>query len=266
MISMKRITVLLVFVMVLACGIAQAHMPGASDAPDTDLGPVVLLDGEVPVEITIDDIGAYHGKMSGAEPDVCVCGGCTYRALLCGINEIWGDEIPQRSDIGFSSGLVSDGALHCAWYITGTGPDMDEADAGTLTLLNPDRTVLTNCSKQARSKIAKERSTDNYYFEIERLSTGESVVLTVSEDVFTEGFHELRKKVKFSKNAGDEENEQFIADYSTVRDKFLLSPDYELFNEIEEKEDNSGVIPGAVFLCLIIVCCVGLFISAGKNK
>ncbi|KUK63050.1 MAG: hypothetical protein XD82_0562 [Methanoculleus marisnigri] len=264
---MKRAGFILLLAALVLCQGALAHMPGAAPAPEVDLGPIVVLDNGVPEEIGIDDIAAYHGELEGKEPDACICCVCMYRVLLAGISEVWGDEIPERSDIGVQSCLVSDGALHTAWYVTGTGPGVDAASAGRLTLVAPNGSALTDYSKQARMGIAKNRCLDDYLFEVTRLSTGESATLTLREDVFPEGFFELRRAVKVDKTATEAENAEFLEKWSSLRADLLQKPDYELFNEIElPEEEEPDVLGGGVFLALLCITGAGIVLMGKKHR
>lgn len=263
--NVKGMLLILLAVLAFSQG-AIAHMPGASPAPEVNLGPIVVSDDGVPVEITIDDVAAYHGEMEGKEPDACVCCACMYRVLLSGIGELWGEDIPERSDIGVQSRLVSNGALHTAWYVTGTGPGMDPASAGQLTLIAPDGSVLTDYSKEARMKIAKNRCFEDYEFVITRLSTGESVSLTLREDVFPEGFLDLRKKVKVNQTATGEEAAVFLAQWESLRDDLLQKPDYELFNEIEPPgEEEPDLVGGGIFLGLLCIAVAGMVVMRDRR-
>ncbi|GAB7015578.1 hypothetical protein [Methanogenium cariaci] len=261
---MKKIGLFVLFAALVLCQGVSAHMPGASPAPEVDLGPIVVSDNGVPVEISVDDVGKYHGMLEGKNPDVCVCCACTYRAILSGINEIWGDEIPERSDIGLKCGLISNGSVHAAWYVTGTGSDMDSNTRGKMELILSDGSVLTNQSPSAIKKASKARTPDSYWFEVSRLSTGDSVMLTVSEDMFPEGFAEMRKKVKFEKTASKDEIRQFVSDYTSVRDGMLQKPDYEIFNEVEEPDESPDVLGGGIFLTLLCAFCIGLVVMRRK--
>ncbi|KAF1076396.1 hypothetical protein [Methanogenium sp. MK-MG] len=260
---MKKLGIFVLLAALVLCQGVSAHMPGAAaPAPEVDLGPIVVSDNGVPVEISIDDVGKYHGMLEGKSPDVCVCCACTYRAILSGINEVWGDEIPERSDIGLKCGLISNGSVHAAWYVTGT--DMDPNNQGKLELILPDGSVLTNQSPSAIKKASKARTPESYWFEVSRLSTGDSVKLTVSDDVFPEGFAEMRKKVKFDKTASKDEIRQFISDYTSVRDGMLQKADYELFNEIEEPDESPDILGGGIFLTLLCGLCIGLVVMRRK--
>lgn len=169
------------------------------------LAPIVVRANGSPVSIGIDEISEYHGRLEGGEAHFCPCCASMYRILSAGIREVWGDEIPEQSDIGVQSRLVSNGALHTAWYVTGTGPEIGPDSASQVILVAPNGSVLTDYSEQARMKIAKNRTYDDYQFVIIRPSTGESANLTVRRDIFSEDFFELRKRVKIDKNATEDE-------------------------------------------------------------
>jgi hypothetical protein len=249
------------------CQGSLAHMPGAAPMPDVDPGPVVVSEDGVSVEITIDDVAVYHGEMEGKESDACICCACMYRVLLSGINELWGDEIPEQSDIVVESRLVSNGALHTAWLVTGTGPGMDPASAGRLVLVAPDGSALTDYSKEARMKIAKDRKYEDYQFVVTRLSTGESVYLSLREEVFPEGFLDLRKKVKVDLTATGEETTAFLAQWESLRDDLLQKPDYELFNEIEPpEEEEPDVVGGGIFLALLCIAVAGVIVMRNRRN
>lgn len=249
------------------CQVATAHVPGAAPAPEVDLGPIVVCENGVPVEIAIDDVAAYHGMMEGKEPDACICCACMYRALLTGIDEVWADEIPERSDIGVRCRLVSNGALHTAWYVTGTGPDMDAGSAGELVLVAPDGSALADHSKQTRMPIAMNRSIGDYWFVITRLSTGESATITVREDLFPKDFLELRRLVKVEKSATEDETAEFIEKWSTLRNDFLQKPDWELFNESEPPaEEEPDTVGGGIFLTLLCTAGAGIVLMRRRCR
>lgn len=264
--NVKGMLLILFAVLAFSQG-ALAHMPGAAPMPEVDLGPIVVSDGGVPVEITIDDVAVYHGEMEGKEPDACICCACMYRVLLSGISELWGDEIPERSDIGVQSRLVSNGALHTAWLVTGTGPGMDPASAGQLTLVDPSGSILTDYSKEARMKIAKNRCFEDYEFVITRFSTGKSVTLTVRDDIFPDSFLELRKAVKVDQTATEAETAEFLAQWESLRDDLLQKPDYELFNEIEPpEEEEPDIVGGGIFLALLCIAVAGMVVMRNRRS
>ena len=94
---------------------------------------------------------------------------------------------------------------------------------------------------------------DNYHFIITRLSTGDSVEISVSDEMFPEDFFDLRKKVKVEKTSSGEEDALFLSEWSDTRNRFLESQDWEIFNEIEEPEkEEPDVMGGSVFLACLI--------------
>lgn len=244
--------ILIVGFLILCPGVF-AHMPGASDAPDVDLGPLVLLENGEAVDISIDDVADYHGLMTNSEPDACICCICMFRVAKAGLGELFGDEIPERSDIGIVSYLPSPGSVHTAMLITGTGPKLDCDNPGQLQVLNPNGTEIDDLSNANLKSASAQRSMDNYHFIFTRLSTGESVEISVSDEMFPEDFFDLRKKVKVEKSSTDDENELFLSEWSETRDKFLESQDWEIISEMEEpEEEEPDVVGGAIFLVFLV--------------
>lgn len=251
--SGMRAGVIFIFALLVLCPGALAHMPGASEAPEVDLESIVILDGGVPVEIGIGDVADYHGLMTNSEPDACICCICMFRAAKVGLGELFGDEIPERSDIGITSYLPSAGSVHTAMLITGTGSKLDCEDKGQLQVLYLNGTELADLSNPSLKSASAKRSMDNYRFIFTSLSTGDSVEISVSDDMFPGDFFDLRKKVKVGKTSTEDENNLFLSEWSETRNRFLESQDWEIFNEIEEpEEEEPDVTGGAIFLtCLI---------------
>ncbi|HII99674.1 MAG TPA: hypothetical protein HA272_10595 [Methanoregula sp.] len=243
----QTIGIILLAALVLIVG-AYAHTLSSAPAPEQtpDLAPanpaapsdlIVISERGIPVEIGIDDIAAYHAKMEAEEdgtpvpeqPEIDPCCAWMYRSLFAGIHALWGDDIPDRSDISVASYLPSCGALHTGWYVTGTGPGMDTASAGRFILLKPDGTELTDTSHEARSKIAKNRNADSYRIVITRISTEESATVSLKNEVFPNRFFELFKKFKTDPAVTKEEVSAFKAARTAFRDNLVEKPDEELF-------------------------------------
>jgi len=219
------------------------HVGEAIPAPQPGgepLSPIIVEANGSVVSIGVDDIAAYNGMMEGEDPHFCVCCACMYRVLSAGIREVWGEEIPERSDIGIRSRLVSNGALYTGWYVTGTGPGMAPDQTSQVLLVAPNGSVLTDYSEQTRMKIAKNRSPEDYRFVGTRLSTGESADLSVRSEVFPPGFFELRQKVKVDKIATGSETAEFEAEWDTLMERFMQQQDDELFIRIETPEDGGN--------------------------
>jgi hypothetical protein len=274
---------------------AQAHMPGSKPPPEFELEPIVITDGGVEIEITVADIGDYHhtrmkeiktkmlkqkgktdeeiarviekefGDVSGAEA-ICSCASGAYRVAKLGISQVWGDEIPERSDIKIISRIPTMGSMQCFQYITGTGPKIPNVtNKGEFHMILLDGTEITDFS----IKNVKPRSIDmdaSYWnCIIIRKSTGEQFEVQVKDDALPEGFYELRKKVKFGipAVATGEEVDEFIVKYEEVRDGFLTLPDWELFDGIEEPFP----VGGAIFLGVLVIGLItGVSLGRGKKR
>ncbi|RZB28531.1 MAG: hypothetical protein AEth_02055 [Candidatus Argoarchaeum ethanivorans] len=206
-------TLVIMSILALSLTIAvDAHMPGAKPLPDFELTPIVINDGKTEMEIAIEDIGKYHG-------DICVCGSCAFRATQLGISQIWGDEVPAGDDIRIINRLPTPGSKDCFQYITGQG--IETNTKGEYKMILPDATVVANMTKKNLKKLSKHVSTDYFRFDVCRISTGECFEVAVEEQVFPDGYFELRKKVKFGipENATSEEKALFKSDWETIRER-----------------------------------------------
>jgi len=247
----KSKTVAIVIMSLLALSAAvisvDAHMPGAKAPQEFGLEPIVIDDGGTEVEITIEDVGNYHGG-------ICVCGGCAFRAAQLGISEIWGEEIPARDDLRIISKLPTPGSRDCFQYVTGTGPEIETKTKGEYKIILPDGTEVTNMTNKNLKKVSKSNTPDNFRFEICRKSSGECVEVVVKEGVFPDDYFELRKKVKYGENATSEERALFKSEWEDTRDTFLTSPDWELFEGVEEpEEEEPDVVGGAIFFSMLVI-------------
>ena len=278
----KTITIVtLVVLMALSTAVisVDAHMPGAKAPPAFELAPIVITDGGVEIEITIEDVGNYHNermaefkrntlkkqnktdeeidkiieKEFAGATGICPCSSCAFRAALLGISELWGDEIPERADIKFISRRPTPGATQCLQYITGTGPKVpDVTSKGELRLILPDGTEVTDLSVKNLKKYMVDMDLGNWNFVIIRKSTGDEFEVQVKEGVIPEAFSELRKKVKVEKTATPEEIDEFRVQWEAVRDAFLTQPDWELFEGVEEPEESFPV-GGAIFFSMLVI-------------
>ena len=243
---MKRIdkikTVVVVSLILLAVSTAiisvDAHMPGAKPLPEYELAPISIYDGDTLLEISIEDVGKYHGA-------ICGCGACAFRASQLGISEIWGEEIPTRDDIQIISRLATLGSKDCFRYITGTGAGIETKTEGEYKVILPDGTEVMDLSQSNLKKISTDNTRDNFRFDICRKSTGDCYEVAVKEEVFPEGYFELRKKVKFSvpAEATAAEKKTFKSKWADTRDKFLLQPDQELFEGVKKPAPASAPAP-----------------------
>ncbi len=245
----QTIGVILLAALVLIVG-AFAHSAGTASQDDITtapagpldpLSPIIVDNNGTQVRITIDDAVAYHAMMETEEdgtpvaeqPEIDPCCAWMYRSLSAGIRDIWGNDIPPRSDISVARYLPSCGALHTGWYVTGTGPGMDSASAGRFVLVKPDGTELTDTSHAARSKIAKSRTVDSYRIVITRLSTGESATVSLKTEAFPDRFFELFRKVNTDPSVTKEEVAEFNTVKDAVRDNLVQKPDAGLFSIVK---------------------------------
>ncbi|MCD6569913.1 MAG: hypothetical protein J7L53_04345 [Deltaproteobacteria bacterium] len=75
------------------------------------LSPILIYDKDELLEITIEDVGKYHG-------DICVCLTIAFRATQVAISQLWGSEIPKRGDFKIISGLPTPGSKDAFEFIT----------------------------------------------------------------------------------------------------------------------------------------------------
>ena len=233
----------------------DAHMPGAKAPPAFELSPIVIADDGTEIEITIEDVAEYHASRVKKEPQICLCLACAFRATQLGLSEVWGEEIPARDDIKIISRLPTPGSRDCFRYVTGTGPGIETKTMGEYKIVLPDGTEITNMTNKNLKKLSKDNTLDNFRFDICRRSTGECFEVVLKEGVFPGDFFELRKKVKFDpKNATEEERTLFKSEWEDTRDKFLTLQDWELFEGVEEpEEEEADVVGGAIFFSILVI-------------
>lgn len=240
-ISRCSLIVLCVTLLVATLGVkpVAAHVPEAAPPPEVEMTPIEVLDGESLVEISIDDVAAYHGQQMGMGPSKCLCLAWAFRAAQAGIEALWGEETPQRDDIKIVSTHPCRGSRHCFEFVTGTGPDTGAATRGTFSILLPDGTEVKSLDPNTRKELSKQTSAGTFTVTIMRESTGESFTAVVKEEIFPKDFFYLRKKVKFGipEPATEEERNRYVALYAETRDKFLTLPAWQLFEGIEEPEE-----------------------------
>lgn len=298
MIGVTALTLALVasLVMPLAVTPVEAHQPGAKPPPEFELEPIVICDGGAEIEITVADIGDYHhermkeiktkmlkqkgktdeeiakvikkefGDVTGADA-ICACAAGAYRVAKLGISQVWGDEIPERSDIKIISRIPTMGSMQCFQYITGTGPKVPNVTAkGEFHMILLDGTEVTDFSIKNVKPRSKDMDASYWNCIFIRKSTGEQFEVQVKDDALPEGFYELRKKVKFGipEVATGEEVDEFTTLFEEVRDGFLTLPDWELFEGVEEPFP----VAGAIFLGVLVIGIItgGVYTARGRKK
>ena len=277
-------------VMPLTATPVEAHMPGAEPPPEFEMEPIVISDGGAEIEITIEDVDNYHNecmkefktkmlKKKGKTDEeiakiiekefagatgTCPCTSFAFRAALLGISEIWSDEIPERSDIKITTRRPTPGATQCLQYVTGTGPKVPSVtNKGELEMILADGTEVTDLSVPSLKKHMKDMGIETWSIIIVRKSTGEEFEVQAVEDIFPEGFEELRRKVKMEGTATPEEIDEFRAMWEEVRDAFLTLPDWELFEGISEPFP----VGGAIFLGILVIGLItGVSLSRGRKR
>ncbi|MDO8842418.1 hypothetical protein [Methanocalculus sp.] len=260
---MRKIFIMLCIALVL-CQSVSAHLPGAAAAPEFELESIIVSEDGRHIEITIDDLAAYHGELQGEDPDISPAVAMVYRAVSSGILELWGDEIPERSDIGLKTTWISFCGIHSSWFITGTGPDMDPGYKGKAEFIGTDGKPLTNMTNQNVRKHAQAMKAEDMWFEITQLSTKRSVVRTISDDLNPAGFIELRHLAKVVENPKPEDIIAFASEYTVFRDALLEKPDFEIFNEVEEPKQS--ILAGGIVLALICGLGIGMIIMRRKKE
>jgi len=155
---------------------------------------VLIYDDSELLEITLDEVGAYHGK-------ICPCVAIAFRSTLRAFSEeaLW-DGIPVRGDVKIICAHPSDGHQMTFEYILESEEDV--------VIQPPAGTDIINITA------------DNYDYTFIRKSTGNSIELAVMEEVFPERFFELRTKKKLGTATG-EEKKAFKLLWEELKEKFM---------------------------------------------
>lgn len=165
----------------------------------SELSPISIYDEENLLELSIEDVGKYHG-------DICACAIAGFRATQLAIVQLWKDEIPKREDFKIISAFPGQGSQDAFEFITRA------KTRGDFRLELPEGTDIVNISKE------------NWIFIIIRKSTGEQLRIWLKEEVFPKGykkFFELRKKVKFEKTATLEEKKALGIDAQELKQRLM---------------------------------------------
>lgn len=142
----------------------------------TKLSPILIYDEDELLEITMEDVGKYHG-------DICVCLAIGFRATKLAISKLWSGEVPKRGDFKIISACPTPGSKDAFEFITRV---ITREKGNDFNLMLSEGTDIKNMSK------------DNYSFTFVRKSNNEQIKIRVKEGLFPKGFFELRKKVKFN--------------------------------------------------------------------
>lgn len=179
------------------------------------LSPISIYDKEDLLEISVEDVGKYHG-------DVCPCVVVAFRATQLAISELWSDEIPHRSDFRIITTSPTAGTQDTFDFITRAKTGMKRK--GDFKVELPEGTSIKKTTK------------DNYVFTFVRKSTNEQIKIWVKGEVFPPRLFELRTKVKFSEPtpATPEEKQAFKWAKERLKATFMRLPMHGLF-EFEKR-------------------------------
>ncbi|MCD6412603.1 MAG: hypothetical protein J7L54_00445 [Elusimicrobia bacterium] len=199
----------------LLCLVGMASA-GTTSVREKALSPISIYDEGHLLELSIEDVGKYHG-------DICPCVVVSFRAMKLAISKLWEDEIPDREDFKIISSLPSDGSEDTFEFITRV------KKRGDFSFDLP----------QGTSKL--KTSGKNYSFVFIRKSTDKRIKISVKKRVFQEiddRFFEIRKKIKLQK-ATKKEEKIFRLEKSKLKYVFMSLPPEDLFEFEYIKSDKN---------------------------
>ena len=173
----------------------------------SNLSPILIYDEDDLLEISIENVGKYHG-------DVCLCLTLAFRAIQLAISKLWQDEIPKRGDFKIISACPTPGSKDCLEFITRV---ITRGNGNDFKLELPTGTDIENMTS------------DNFAFLFIRKSTNDFIRIRMKEGLFPDGFFELRKIVKYGKKFTAEEEESFWATKRELIQKFMTLPIMSIF-------------------------------------
>ena len=173
-----------------------------------------IYDGEELLDITIEDVGKYHGE---GEIEICPCVACAFRSTQRAFSEeeLWGG-VPHRGDMKIISAHPSDGHRMTFEYILNSTDDV--------VIQSP--TDIINITA------------DNYVYSYINKTTNESITLRVKESIFPERFFELRTKKKLG-TATPEEKKALKLLWGKLKEKAMYKPLDCVFEEVLSKAKTS---------------------------
>ncbi|KAF5417257.1 MAG: hypothetical protein C5S48_00675 [Candidatus Methanogaster sp.] len=168
----------------------------------TDL--TLLIDDETgePLEISLDDVGAAHGH-------ICPCVATAFKASQTAF--LTWDGVPARGDLEIISAHPSDGHNETFEYILNSSEDV--------TVKLPEGTDSVNITIENYNYRFIEKSTDN------------TVVVSVKDGLFPDGFFEMRTRCKTNVSTPDEKL-AFKLMKEELKEKILYLPADDVF-EVE---------------------------------
>ena len=173
----------------------------------SELSPILIYDEDDLLEISIEDVGKYHG-------DVCLCLTLAFRSIQFAISQLWQDEISKRGDFKIISACPTPGTKDCFEFITRV---ITRGEGNDFKLELPQGTDIENMIS------------NNFTFLFIRKSTGDSIRIRTREELFPDRFFELRNIVKYGKTSATEEEDNFWAIKRELKQKFMTLPAKDIF-------------------------------------
>jgi len=198
----------------------------------TDLTLQISDEGEL-LDISLDDLGAAHGH-------ICPCVAAAFKASQTAFM-MW-DGVPARGNLEIVSAHPSDGHNETFEYILNSSEDV--------TVKLPDGTDTLNLTEE------------NYCYSFIEKSTGDMVVVSVKDDLFPDGFFEIRMRCKTNVSTPDEKSAFKLAK-NEIKEKILYLPAEEVF-EVEYIKGGSSTEPTAEIIPAISMTVTTTGVDFGK--
>jgi len=198
----------------------------------TDLTLRISDEGEL-LDISLDELGAAHGH-------ICPCVAAAFKASQTAFLA-W-DGVPARGDLEIVSAHPSDGHTETFEYILNSSDDV--------TVKLPEGTDIINLT------------IENYNYRFIEKSTGDTVVVSVKDGLFPDGFFELRKRCK-AKVATPDEKSAFKLAKGELKEKILYRPAEEVF-EVENTRGGSSTVLTAEIIPAISMTVPTTTVDFGK--
>jgi len=185
----------------------QSQVDVSNEKVRIELSPIRIFDEGDLLEISIEDVGKYHGG-------VCLCLTIAFKSIQFAISQLWQDETPKRGDFKIISACPTPGSRDCFEFITRV---ITRGKSNDFKLELPQGTDIENMIS------------DNFTFLFIRKSTGDSIRIRPKEGIFPDGFFRLRNFVKYGKTATKEDEDDFWAIKRELEHKFMTLPAKEIF-------------------------------------
>jgi formylmethanofuran dehydrogenase subunit E len=179
----------------------------SSEKVMSELSPILIYDEDDLLEISIEDVGKYHG-------DVCLCLTLAFRSIQFAISQLWQDKISKRGDFKIISACPTPGTKDCFEFITRV---ITRGEDNDFKLELPPGTDIENMRS------------DNFTFIFIQKSSGDSIRIRSKDGIFPDGFFKLRNIVKYGKTTTREEENNFWSIKRELKQKFMTLPAEDIF-------------------------------------